>query len=81
MAVDSFCTDTLDLLPDAVVWFDKDANLVEVNQTALDMWGYTKEEVKGLTIFDVNPTMTKEIWPAHWKDKVHCEEHYLRLKN
>ena len=70
MVVESFCTDTLDLLPDAVVWFDKDANLVQVNQTALDMWGYTSEEVQGMTIFDINPTMTKEIWPTHWEEKV-----------
>ena len=60
----------LDLLPDAVIWFDEEANLVEVNDTALKMWGYTRDEVKGMTVFDVNPTMSKEIWPKHWKEKV-----------
>ncbi len=60
----------MDLLPDAVVWFDQDANLVEVNATGLKMWGYEKSAIKGMTIFDINPNMNKENWAAHWEDKV-----------
>ena len=60
----------MNLIPDAIIWFDKDANLVEVNDTALKMWGYTREEIKDFTIFDVNPNMSLEIWEDHWNDKV-----------
>ncbi len=60
----------MDLLPDAVIWFDRDANLVEVNATGLKMWGYEKSELQGMTVFDINPNMNKENWTAHWEDKV-----------
>ena len=60
----------LDLLPDAVIWFDKNANLVEVNETAARMWGYSKSELKQMTVFDINPNMHLENWEAHWKEKV-----------
>ncbi len=60
----------LDLIPDAIIWFDKEANLVEVNDTAAKMWGYTRAEIKGMTIFDVNPNMHPDTWEAHWEDKV-----------
>ena len=56
-------------LPEAVFWFDKDANFFEVNQVACQKWGYTREEFLQLTIFDVNPTMSPAIWAAHWAAK------------
>jgi len=60
----------LDLLPDAIIWFDKDANLVQVNDTGAKMWGYSKEELKTMKVFDINPNMNPDIWDDHWKDKV-----------
>lgn len=68
--MDSNFFQAMDLIPDAIIWFDKNANLVEVNETALKMWGYSKEEVKQMTVFDVNPNMSPEIWEDHWNDKV-----------
>ena len=56
-------------LPEAVFWFDKDANFFEVNQVACKIWGYTREEFLQLSIFDVNPTMSPAIWAAHWAAK------------
>ncbi|MEM6964178.1 MAG: sigma 54-interacting transcriptional regulator [Bacteroidota bacterium] len=59
----------LNELPEAVFWFDKDAKLFEVNKVACDIWGYTREEFLSMTIFDVNPNMSPEIWESHWKAK------------
>ena len=56
-------------LPEAVLWFDKAANIFEVNKVACENWGYTREEFLQLTIFDVNPTMSSKIWDAHWAAK------------
>jgi len=56
-------------LPEAVFWFDKDANFFEVNQVACKKWGYTREEFLQLTIFDVNPNMSPATWAAHWTAK------------
>ena len=41
-----------------------DATFAFVNQNACDSLGYTREELMALTLFDVNPTMTPEIWGA-----------------
>jgi PAS domain S-box-containing protein len=39
-----------------------DATFAFVNQNACDSLGYTREELMALTLFDVNPTLTPEIW-------------------
>ena len=57
-------------LPEAVFWFDEKARLMEVNNAACKHWGYTREEFLEMTIFDVNPNMSPEIWEAHWNDKI-----------
>ena len=56
-------------LPEAVLWFDKDARIFDVNPIACERWGYSREEFLRLTIFDVNPNMSPEIWAAHWAAK------------
>ena len=56
-------------LSEAVFWFDKDARFFEVNEVACKNWGYTREEFLKLTIFDVNPNMSPDIWEAHWEAK------------
>ncbi|MEM9820043.1 MAG: PAS domain S-box protein, partial [Bacteroidota bacterium] len=56
-------------LPEAVFWFDRHARLIEVNEVACKGWGYSREELLQMTIFDVNPNMRPETWDAHWKAK------------
>ncbi len=68
--MDAALTKALDLLPDAIIWFDEDANLVQANETGAKMWGYSKDELTKMKVFDINPNMNSEIWGDHWKDKV-----------
>ncbi len=56
-------------LPIAVLWFDKDGNFFEVNQAACKIWGYSREELLSMTVFDINPNMNPETWAAHWAAK------------
>ena len=39
-----------------------DATFAFVNQNACDSLGYTREELMALTLFDVNPELTPEMW-------------------
>ena len=59
----------LNELPVGVFWFDKDARFIEVNETACREWGYTREELLQMSIFDVNPNMNDQNWAAHWEEK------------
>ncbi|MEO1262243.1 MAG: sigma 54-interacting transcriptional regulator [Bacteroidota bacterium] len=59
----------LNELPEAVFWFDENADFFAVNDTACEQWGYTREEFLQMNVFDVNPNMSREIWTAHWEDK------------
>ncbi len=56
-------------LPEAVFWFDKAGNFFEVNNAACEKWGYSRDSFLKMSIFDVNPTMRREIWEAHWAAK------------
>ena len=56
-------------LPEAVLWFDKDANIFEVNKVACKKWGYSRKEFLQLSIFDINPNMSRDVWAAHWAAK------------
>lgn len=56
-------------LPEAVFWFDEKGNFFEVNKVACEKWGYSRSEFLKMTIFDVNPNMSRDIWAAHWEAK------------
>ena len=50
---------TIEQAPDAIVWHDSEARIQRVNQAACEQWGYTREELLGMTIQDINPNSTK----------------------
>ncbi len=56
-------------LPEAVLWFDKNGDFFEVNNVACEIWGYSRAELLKLSVFDINPNMSRDIWVAHWEAK------------
>ncbi len=61
--------EALQNLPEAVLWFDKNADFVKVNQKACELWGYTEKEFLNLSIFDLNIDMKRSAWDDHWIKK------------
>ncbi|MBU1704521.1 MAG: PAS domain S-box protein, partial [Nanoarchaeota archaeon] len=51
-----------------VFWIDKDAKIIRVNDYACKMLGYKKEELLKMTVHDIDPVFTKDLWPKHWED-------------
>ena len=45
-----------------------DSRIKEVNQKAADLLGYTKEDLEALSIPDIDPLVTGEIWEILWKN-------------
>ncbi len=58
----------LERLSDAVFWMDSDARFFYVNNAACENLGYTRAELLGMTVHDIDPDFNKDIWPEHWED-------------
>lgn len=57
---------TVDNVADAVYWMTSNAQIVEVNETACSMLGYTRGEFLNLTVLDIDPDFTAERWANAW---------------
>ncbi|MBX3348916.1 MAG: PAS domain S-box protein [Nitrospira sp.] len=58
----------MDQAVDAVYWIDPQARILYTNEAASVMLGYTKEEFLRMTVHDLNPDFTAEVWPGWWKE-------------
>ncbi len=50
---------------DVVYWMRADGSLAYVNSMGRRTLGYSREELLGMTIHDIDPDMPKELWPEH----------------
>lgn len=53
--------------PVEIYWLDKDARIEYVNRFACETLGYTKEELKALSIPELDPLFPIDQWQAHWE--------------
>lgn len=51
---------------DAVYWVDPQARILDVNEAASLMLGYSKEELCAMTVHDLNPDFQADMWPGFW---------------
>lgn len=58
---------TIDRASDAVQWLNRDGGFAYVNDQACRSLGYTREELLGLHLWDVDPIYPKERWDANWE--------------
>ncbi len=58
---------TVDHVADAVYWMDEKARIIDVNETACSMLGYTREELLNLTVLDIDPDFTAGRWVEAWE--------------
>lgn len=53
---------------DAIYWIDPQANIVDVNEAASEMLGYSKEDLCTMTVYDINPDCQADRWPGFWAE-------------
>jgi PAS domain S-box-containing protein len=53
---------------DAVYWIDQQARILDVNEAASLMLGYSKDELCTMTVHDLNPDFQKKKWPEFWAE-------------
>jgi PAS domain S-box-containing protein len=57
---------------DAVYWIDQQARILDVNEAASLMLGYSKDELCAMTVHDLNPDFQTDKWPEFWADTQRC---------
>ncbi len=58
---------SVDRAADAVFWIARTGELRYVNDAACDYLGYSREELLSLSIYDIDVTLDRVDWPAHWE--------------
>lgn len=58
---------SLDRLPDSIQWFDHTSRIVDVNASAWKSLGYTREELIGMTVADIDPVFPVQNWEGVWQ--------------
>ncbi len=59
---------SMDRAADAVYWVDPQAKVLDVNEAASLMLGYSKEELCAMTVHDLNPNFQADMWPGFWAE-------------
>ncbi|MFH2129595.1 MAG: PAS domain S-box protein [bacterium] len=59
---------TVENIADATYWIDPETTrIVDVNEAACRMLGYTREEMLNLSLSDIDPGFSLENWPSTWQ--------------
>ncbi|WP_051533715.1 PAS domain S-box protein [Desulfitibacter alkalitolerans] len=57
----------LDNSSDAVFWIERSGSFAYANTAASNMLGYTKEELLGKKVFDIDANIAMDKWEKHWQ--------------
>jgi two-component system cell cycle sensor histidine kinase/response regulator CckA len=57
---------SLDNMSDYPLWVDAEGRIVEVSESTCRRLEYSRKELLGMTVLDIDPTMTTERWARHW---------------
>lgn len=57
-----------DYAVDAIYWIDPQANILYVNDAASAMLGYSLDELRTMTVHDLNPDIHADMWPGFWAE-------------
>ncbi len=59
---------SLDMIAASVFWVGPDGRFFDVNRTACDRLGYSRDELLTMSVHDIDPAFPPEAWPAHWEE-------------
>jgi diguanylate cyclase (GGDEF)-like protein/PAS domain S-box-containing protein len=58
---------SVDKAADLIHWLDRDGRILYVSDSNCKRHGYTREELLRMTIFDLDPVLTRTTWQNHWE--------------
>ena len=57
-----------DQAPDSILWINEQAGICYANESSCRELGYSRNELLSMSIPDIDPDYTAEIWPIHWQE-------------
>lgn len=57
-----------------IIWDIESLEIIEVNETAVDLYGYTRDEFLKLTVLELRPKAEREEFLAFYKESLYCTE-------
>lgn len=69
----------IDHCSDAAYWMEPDGRIFYVNREACRILGYTREELLGMSVYDIDPNFYAATWTDHWQ--LIQEKHSLSLES
>jgi len=58
---------SVDQSSEGILWISEDARIHYANKAACRHLGYSGDELTGMSVFDIDPDFTAEVWPGHWR--------------
>ncbi|MDD5433806.1 MAG: ATP-binding protein [Nitrospira sp.] len=58
----------IDKAEDFIALIRPDGLFTYINEKAIQMFGYTREEFLNMAVYDIDPSFSKEEWPGMWQD-------------
>ena len=68
---------TVKNIRDQIFWVDRSGKFIRVNESVSRETGYSVEELMKMSVFDLNPTLTKENWDKGWMVTKQSGQHVL----
>jgi len=65
--LDRFTQFAVEHLADATYWMKEDGSFIYVNEAASRLTGYRLDQLRSMSVFDLNVELQPERWAAHWK--------------
>lgn len=59
---------TIERATDPIFWVDSHGQFYGVNEAACRLYGFSRNELLEMKVFDINPTVTPETWPEIWNE-------------
>jgi diguanylate cyclase (GGDEF)-like protein/PAS domain S-box-containing protein len=59
---------SVDRAADLILWMAPNGRLLYASDSNCRRHGYSREEMLGMTIFDLDPTLSPEAWPERWRE-------------
>ncbi|MEM9136113.1 MAG: EAL domain-containing protein [Cyanobacteria bacterium P01_F01_bin.42] len=55
-------------------WITQSGSIFRANQAACNALGYERQELQSLSVFDIDPSASRETWLNHWLRLKKCEQ-------